>query len=281
MQIETIHLDDPYVIKSWKFSGGEVGVRLLEDFSDRKIKLFARLNSSDDVMKLLMVKDALEHQGCSHIEVYIPYLPYSRQDRVCSVGDSFSLFRFARMINESWFSKVYTFDVHSDVAAQYFNAFNPINNIRFATQAIEQLGDVDYIVAPDKGALPKIKKLSESIGNFPYMHADKKRDPATGKILGLEFPDGTPDLAGRNLLVCDDCLDAGGTFIGLAQEAKELGAARLYLAISHGIFSKGIDCIWEHYHSIFTTNSFRTEEQYQDLFGDDAPIVWDILSESF
>lgn len=62
MRIETIHLDDPHVIKSWKFSGGEVGVRLLEDFSDRKIKLFARLNSSDNLMKVVFKNGVLHNE---------------------------------------------------------------------------------------------------------------------------------------------------------------------------------------------------------------------------
>jgi ribose-phosphate pyrophosphokinase len=278
MLLDAISLHDESLIKSWRFSGGEIGVRLLEDFSSRRIKLIARLNSSDDVMKLLLTKDALDHQGCPCIEVYIPYLSYSRQDRICSPGDSFSLFRFAQLLNSSHFSKVYTFDVHSEVAAQYISRFHPINNIRFASQVLcDQLDDVDYLVAPDKGALPKIQKLSEAVGNFPFVYAEKNRDPETGKILGLKFPESTVDLTGKNLLVVDDIGDGLFTFINLANEAKTLGANKLYLAMSHGIFSRGFDEIKKYYDQIFVTNSFKEA----DFYTPHGIKVFDLLSETF
>ena len=282
MQIKTIHLDDPYIFKTWKFSGGEVGVRLLdESILDKKIRLFARINSSDDLMKLLLANECLD--SCEHVELYLPYFPYSRQDRACSKGDSFSLKVMCELLETCHFTKIHTFDMHSEVIRKHLTTpLNLIDNVRFASQILsDQLPNIDYIVAPDAGALPKIIKLSDAMGGFPYISADKKRDSVTGNILGLKFPDGTPDLTGKNLLVLDDVADGAGTFLGLAQEAKNLGAAKLYLAVSHGIFSKGLDCIYEYYDQIFTTNSFRTQEQYDELFPDNGLVVWDLLSEIF
>ncbi|RYG43677.1 MAG: ribose-phosphate pyrophosphokinase, partial [Chitinophagaceae bacterium] len=47
------------------------------------------------------------------------------------------------------------------------------------------------------------------------------------------------------------------TFIGLADALREKGAGKLYLAISHGIFSKGFESLTKVFETVFTTNSFR------------------------
>jgi ribose-phosphate pyrophosphokinase len=57
-------------------------------------------------------------------------------------------------------------------------------------------------------------------------------------------------------LIVDDICDGGGTFIGLAAELKNKNAGKLYLAVSHGIFSKGFDSL-KCFDKIFTTNSFK------------------------
>jgi len=56
----------------------------------------------------------------------------------------------------------------------------------------------------------------------------------------------------------DDICDGGGTFIGLAKALKQKNAGNLYLAVSHGIFSKGFNELNKHFTKIFTTDSFKT-----------------------
>ena len=48
--------------------------------------------------------------------------------------------------------------------------------------------------------------------------------------------------------------------MGLAEELKKKNAGDLYLAVSHGIFSKGVESLQEHFTQIFTTDSFRDVE---------------------
>jgi ribose-phosphate pyrophosphokinase len=58
----------------------------------------------------------------------------------------------------------------------------------------------------------------------------------------------------------DDICDGGGTFIGLVDALKKKNAGDLYLAVSHGIFSKGFDELTGSFKTIFTTDSFRDIE---------------------
>ena len=68
------------------------------------------------------------------------------------------------------------------------------------------------------------------------------------------------DLKGCDCLIVDDICDGGGTFIGLANELKNKNAGKLYLAVSHGIFSRGFDDLEKCFTKIFTTDSIKKPE---------------------
>ena len=86
----------------------------------------------------------------------------------------------------------------------------------------------------------------------------KIRDVKTRKLSGFKVY--ADDLQGRDCLVVDDICDGGGTFLGLAKELKAKNAGKLYLAVSHGIFSRGVERLLEHYDGVFSTNSFGEVE---------------------
>ena len=110
------------------------------------------------------------------------------------------------------------------------------------------------LISPDGGALKKIYKVSEYLGGVEVVECSKSRDVKTGKLSGFKVY--SEDLEGKDCLIVDDICDGGGTFIGLAAELKNKNAGKLYLAVSHGIFSKGFDSL-RCFDKIFTTNSFK------------------------
>ena len=103
-----------HIPKTWKFPAGEVGVSAHFDNNSTKtdlVKISAHLTSSDEVMKLLMLTDALKRQyPNAQLELRLGYIPYGRQDRVCSEGESLSIKVFANLINAQEYSRVVIFD---------------------------------------------------------------------------------------------------------------------------------------------------------------------------
>ena len=89
------------------------------------------------------------------------------------------------------------------------------------------------------------------------------RDVKTGKLSGFKVY--SDDLEGQDCIIVDDICDAGGTFMGLATELKKKNAGKLFLAVSHGIFSKGLDNLTQYFDTIFTTDSFNTLEPHPQL----------------
>ena len=76
----------------------------------------------------------------------------------------------------------------------------------------------------------------------------------------------SPELASKQVIIFDDLCDGGGTFIGAVAPLKEKGAEFITLAITHGLFSKGVDCLIEGGIShIITTNSYQDQIEHPSL----------------
>jgi ribose-phosphate pyrophosphokinase len=61
----------------------------------------------------------------------------------------------------------------------------------------------------------------------------------------------------KDLFIVDDICDGGGTFINIARIIKENEQfkGRIYLIVTHGIFSRGFEDLAEYFNGIYTTNS--------------------------
>ena len=71
--------------------------------------------------------------------------------------------------------------------------------------------------------------------NIQIAIIDKRRTkPNASEIQGI-----LGDVRDRNCIIIDDIIDTGGTIIKAAQYLKKSGAKKIYLAATHGIFSRG------------------------------------------
>jgi len=253
-----------YYPKLFTFSGGEVSVKLpdhLRAVGCNTYVLKAKLRSSEDIMTLLMLKNALDIRvGAARSVLEIPYVPYSRQDRVCNEGEALSIKVLAELVNSMNFDTVYTYDNHSDVSTALINnCINfPPEKIMGRNLEIKSLLTKTKIslCPPDAGANKKVLKVAQFFGGVPIIKADKIRDTATGEITHTEVY--CDDLRGQSVFVVDDLADGAKTFVYLAEKLKEKGAGKLFLYVTHGIFSKGLDCVYEAgYDKVYTTDSWQ------------------------
>jgi ribose-phosphate pyrophosphokinase len=240
-----------------KFPGGEVGPSLnserLNGFKVDEITVLAHLPNNDEIMKLLNVVDALRREyGDVKLKAQIPYMPYARQDRVDAGNRGYALgaVPMANLINSLNFSEVVVLDPHSDVMCAL------IKNIRITTQTdvfkcVHNDWSNIHIVAPDAGAYKKSSMFAKAVGAKGLIVCNKDRDPATGRITDLSM---SADVTGLNLFILDDICDGGRTFTELAKLTTE--AKRVELAVTHGLFTKGVDVVANEFHAVYTTDSF-------------------------
>jgi ribose-phosphate pyrophosphokinase len=250
--------EEEIIFQNFTFSGGEPHIKIDSNFDvNQKITITHRLNSFNDLGLLCIAVDALRRMEVKDMELFIPYFPAARQDRVMIKGEPLSVKVYADIINTLQFNKVYVFDAHSEVTPALVNNCEVIPNHTFIDAVIKVIGNNVKLISPDGGALKKIYKVSEFLGGVEVVECSKSRDVKTGRLSGFKVYN--EDLQGADCLIVDDICDGGGTFVGLAEELKKKNAGKLYLAVSHGIFNKGfavLDC----FEKIFTTNSFKDFE---------------------
>jgi ribose-phosphate pyrophosphokinase len=244
--------------ESFIFAGGEPHIKINPDF-DKTVVVHVthRLNSFHDVGSLCMAVDALRRMDVYLQNLIIPYFPAARQDRVMVKGEPLSIKVYADIINSLNFRKVIVFDAHSEVTAALLNHAEIVTNHKFIEQVIQQIGTEVLLISPDGGALKKIYKVSSYLGGVEVVECSKSRDVKTGNLKGFKVY--AENLYGKNCLIVDDICDGGGTFIGLAEQLKAKNAGKLFLAVSHGIFSKGFEDL-KCFDRIFTTDSIREFE---------------------
>ena len=244
--------------QSFSFSGGEPHIKIVPDSVGDKIIITHRICSFNDFGLLLISVDALRRLDVQHIEVFIPYFPAARQDRVMVEGESLSVKVYADILNTLGLAKVHVYDPHSEVTSAVLNNSKSINNHSLVSKVVDHIGKDMYIVSPDGGALKKIHKVAAHLQDYEVVECGKSRDVKTGKLSGFTVP--LDDLNGKACLIIDDICDGGGTFMGLAEELKAKNSGPLYLVVSHGIFSKGLDKLKGYFEIIFTTDSFKEIE---------------------
>ncbi|AVJ48165.1 ribose-phosphate pyrophosphokinase [Salmonella phage SE131] len=195
------------------------------------------------------------------ITLFMPYLPYARQDRRMVANDAFTLKVYANQLNALELDSVLVFDAHSDVGPGLIencvnipqNRLLQVNPWHYGLTA----GDDIVIVSPDAGALKKIHGIQKVIPNIGLVVLDKERNVETGEIVGMRIVDSTlQSLEDRRCVIFDDICDGGMTFIGAATALKKAGAKSVELVVTHGIFSKGYDHLLQNgVDKIYTTDS--------------------------
>jgi ribose-phosphate pyrophosphokinase len=251
-------------LERFTFPGGELSVKInpdcynFQDKSDWVIDF--RPLAASEVFELALVKNALMNlvNRESSISLFMPYIPYARQDRICNCGEAFSLKVFAKFVNDLGFKNVTVVDPHSDVSAALFDNIQVIAQLHIFEQwrLLKDVAKNCILLSPDVGANKKTFELAKFLGHENFVRADKLRDMATGNIKEtIVYCD---DFKGKDVFVGDDVLDGGRSFTELAKVCKSKNCGKFILYTTHGIFSKGIDSvITAGIDEIWTTDSFK------------------------
>lgn len=247
------------------FPGGEVGVNINSgsdshlnqgDQDVEFVSLIAKIQNSEQLMAMFLATDAIRRvYPLAKIGLNIPYFPYARQDRVCNAGEALSVKVVATLINAQDYASVVVVDPHSPVLVAALDRCHVVNQFDCFSSIKQDWGNW-VIVAPDQGALKKVEDFAKRVGAKGVISFNKKRELSTGKIIGMTcLDDFDPD---DQFLVLDDICDGGRTFIELVGHMSFVDT--LELAVTHGIFSKGVAVLTDHFDRVYTTNSLPQTE---------------------
>lgn len=266
-----------------KFPDGQQNIVLDTNISTKNyienkgtVQIKSRLNNFLNLELIAASVASLRELGAEDIHLYTPYIEGARSDRKFEEGgNNYLKDVIAPIINSLNFKTVTCIDPHSDVLEACIKGFRKEDNselVKWATKetfgVISEKGPNStypcILVSPDSGASKKIYKLAEQIGyKGDIITCSKDRDK-DGKLTKTVVP-----IVSRNLtlgsktikdvIIIDDICDGGATFINIAKVLKSYKEfkGKIYLIVTHSIFSKGTNELLKHFDGIYTTNSYK------------------------
>ncbi len=230
----------PVTLKT--FSNGEVYCRYEESIRGADVFIVQSIcgnpqtgvTANDSLMELLLLIDAAVGASAHRVIAVTPWLGYSRQDKKSAPREPISARLVARMLETAGADRVLTMDLHAGQIQGFFQ--NPVDHMTalfMLTQYFVDLGLPDLVVvAPDAGRVKLNKNFASKIG-AELAILDKER-PAQ-QVAEIDYVIG--DVRGKTAIIVDDMIDTAGTLAAAAKTVKEEGAARVYAAATHAIFS--------------------------------------------
>jgi ribose-phosphate pyrophosphokinase len=244
-----------------------------KDLENKSVTIKSRLNSFLDLELIICANQALIELGIqnsafklSEINLYTPYFIGARSDRKFLNGQSNYLKTvICPIVNSQNFNRVTILDPHSDVLEACINNFQKITNVSFAKDAIIDINDKITLVSPDAGALKKIYDVASAVDCSDIIVANKLRDLKSGKIIRTDVPNLDQEPGSKTFVIVDDICDGGRTFVEIAKairdvRTKEIFNDKIYLVVTHGIFTAGFEELEKWFTGVYTTNSVKEIE---------------------
>ena len=195
--------------------------------------------------------------GAKAVHMVFPFYDLRDDKAYPNRGTSFSNPMYARELHDAGVDYVTFIAPHSKAGVEQFakefgknvsvvempDIMVPLLKDKFGQDADNVVnGAPDGWNKQDDQAFSCAVKIAESLhgGTDPKSHMfgiEKKREEP-GVSIPLSFHG---NVAGKTAVLADDMFDGGGTSIHGAEQADKHGAAEVYTAAPHGIFSKGLD----------------------------------------
>ena len=252
-----------------KFPDGQQSINLDFIHLEDEVKIKSRLNDFKDLEVILCATAALKNLGVKTIHLYVPYFLGARSDRQFSDGGiNYLKDVICPIINSQNYETVTIVDAHSDVLEACIHNYRKIDNIALVKFALTDIDNTNgareklILVSPDAGALKKMYHVSEYFKIDKMVIANKHRDIRTGKITHTEVPGLTQEPGSKNFVIIDDICDGGRTFLEIAKTIRKeredsVFNDKIYLVVTHGIFSAGFSELKNWIDGIYCTNSVK------------------------
>jgi len=225
-----------------EFANGEIHCRFGESIRGTDVFIFqghcstSEMSINDAIMEQLIMVDAAHRASAKRITVVAPYYAYGRQDRKAEGREPITAKLLANMFSVAGAKRLVSVDLHSGQIQGFFDG--PVDHLTAMPVLVDwmakNLPDDLVVVSPDAGRV----KVAERYAN--QLHADiaivhKRR--LRGEKNAVEARDVVGDVEGRTCVLIDDMIDTAGTIVAAAELLVEKGAAAVYAACTHGVFS--------------------------------------------
>lgn len=222
-----------------RFANGETRVLVKQEKIEKEVVVVQSLSipTNENLIELCLICDALSRGGASSITAVIPWMGYSKQDKVFLSGEPLSAKVVAQIIQTTKIKKLITFDLHNRAITGFFEI--PVVELSakstFMDYFRKTITEKTMVVAPDAGSVKASSWLAQEL-KLPIAYLDKRRDYISGKV---EIMGMSGEVVGRDVIIVDDLIVTGSTLIEAAQYLKDRGAHRVSVAATHHLYVDG------------------------------------------
>ena len=230
-----IHLGETRVIT---FEEGNTFVKFGPSVRDKEVFLIQTVGGSpnNDFMEILFWVDAMKRASAASVTLVMPYFSYSKADKKDEPHVSIRARVCADCLETVGVDRVITMDLHSPQVQGFFRI--PLDNLHAMPILCAAVKSLDMkspvVVSPDAGFAKTARKYAEHLGATIAV-GDKIRKDHTEKAEVMEI---IGEVRGRDALIVDDFTLTCGTLARTAEALKEMGAGKVYAAVSHAVLRK-------------------------------------------
>ncbi len=221
-----------------RFSDGEIWVSIADSVRGADVFVVQPTcaPTSETIMELLIILDALKRASARRITAVVPYYGYARQEKKVKPREPITAKLIADVITMAGASRVLTMDLHTLAIQGFFNI--PVDNLPAGPLLATDMearglgGEDTVVVSPDVGGVGTAKALADRLSASLAIIA--KRRPAANQVEILEV---IGELEGRRAILIDDIIDTGGSVVSAAEAVAARGAREICAYATHPVFS--------------------------------------------
>ncbi len=248
------------------FSDGELWVKYEDNV--RGVDLFVIQSATapaENWLEMLLMLDAAKRASVKRVTAVIPYFGYARQDRKDQPRVPVTAKLMANLLTSAGADRIITIDLHSSQIQGFFDI--PMDHLYASPVLIRRLRrqkmDSLVVASPDVGGIKTARAYAKRM-DADLVLVDKRR-PAHNVA---EIVHVIGDVNEKNVIIVDDMIDTGTTFVRTAETLKERGALQITGVCVHPVFSgQALDKIeaTSAVDKIFVTDTIPMKRDYDKI----------------
>ena len=224
------------------FSAGEVYCRIDESVRGADVFIVqptcgnpdTGVSANDAMMELLVMIDAAVGASAHRVIAVMPWYGYSRQDKKSALREPITARLVAQLLETAGVDRILTVDLHAGQVQGFFR--KPVDHMTALLLIADYFSGLELddlvVVAPDVGRVKLNHKFADMLGaDLALMTKERPAQQVAevGYVIG--------DVRGKTAVILDDIIDTAGTLIAAGQTVLDEGAARVFAACTHPVFS--------------------------------------------
>lgn len=221
-----------------RFADGELRPWIQDDVRGKTVIILESFSFPMDehIMEMVLMGDAVRRSAPRDMIGVIPYMGYSRQDKLHRVGEPVSARVIAKFLETSQFSEIIATDLHNDAIVGFFQI--PVTHVSALETLAKEVKKLNIsngiVISPDVGGVKRARNMAYLL-DMPMVVMEKKRfldkhDTSEAyQIIG--------DVNDKTAIIVDDIISTGGTIENAVTSLRQAGATSVIVCATHGVLA--------------------------------------------